>query len=371
MGLAAGGAPGGPVCGIRSTGKPIDWASASVLKIAFDRCQLSMAFHDGGLTRNMRFNRLDLNLLTALDALLTERSVTRAAERLNLTPSAVSSALARLREYFDDELLVQVGRRMEATPRALGLHEAVRDVLLRVDSAITMQPVFDPSKSDRVFRIFVSDYTQLLLAPHLLSLAAAQGCTAGFEFLPQVSNPQRNLERGEADLLIIPRGFLSPDHPQETLYTEEFVCVVWRDSAMARGELSFERYMAAGHVVMQPPGGAGDSFETWFAKRYGIVRRVAVSSYGFATLPAMVVGTELIATVHSRLARLLQASFPIELRTPPVPFSTMEQGLQWHKYRTQDPGLVWLRELLVRAVQRMDAGLPPASKQLGAEPVAG
>jgi LysR family nod box-dependent transcriptional activator len=183
----------------------------------------------------MRFNRLDLNLLTALDVLLTERSVTRAAERLNLTPSAVSGALARLREYFDDQLLVQVGRRMEPTPRALGLQEAVRDVLLRVDSAIAMQPKFEPSQSDRVFRIFVSDYTQLLLAPHLLALAAAQRCTASFEFLPQVSNPQRNLERGEADLLIIPRGFLSPDHPQETLYTEEFVCVVWRDSAMARG----------------------------------------------------------------------------------------------------------------------------------------
>jgi LysR family transcriptional regulator, nod-box dependent transcriptional activator len=79
------------------------------------------------------------------------------------------------------------------------------------------------------------------------------------------------------------------------------------------------------------------------------------------------VGTDLIATVHSRLARLLQASFPIEMRTPPVPFSTMEQGLQWHKYRTQDPGLVWLRELLVLAVQRMDAGLPPASRQPGGD----
>ena len=321
-----------------------------------------MAFHDGGLTRGMRFNRLDLNLLTALDVLLTERSVTRAAERLNLTPSAVSSALARLRAYFDDELLVQVGRRMEPTPRALGLQEAVRDVLLRVDSAIAMQPAFEPSQSDRVFRIFVSDYTQLLLAPHLLTLAAQQRCTARFEFLQQVPNPQRSLERGDADLLIIPRGFLSPDHPQETLYTEDFVCAVWRDSALARGELTFERYMAAGHVVMQPPGGTGDSFETWFVKRYGIERRVAVSSYGFAALPAMVVGTDFIATVHARLARLLQPSFPIELRTPPLPISAMEQGVQWHKYRSQDPGLVWLRELLAQAVQQMDAGLAVAAE---------
>lgn len=303
----------------------------------------------------MRFNRLDLNLLVALDALLTECSITKAAERLNLSPSATSNALARLREYFDDELLVQVGRRMEPTPRAQGLQEAVRDVLVRVDSAIAIQPEFEPSKSDRVFHIFVSDYTQLVFVPHLLALAHAERCTARFEFLPQVSTPHRSLERGEADLLIIPRHFLSLDHPEEVLYVEDFVCVVWRNGALARGEFTFERYLAAGHVVMQPPGGTGDSFETWFVKRYGVTRRVAVTSYGFAALPAMVVGTDLVATVHARLARTMQAAWPIEIRPPPLPITPMEQGLQWHKYRTQDPGLVWLRGLLRRAVARMDA----------------
>ncbi len=303
----------------------------------------------------MRFNRLDLNLLVALDALLGEQSITRAAERLNLSPSATSNALARLREYFDDELLVQVGRRMEATPRAQGLQEAVRDVLLRVDSTIAMRPRFDPTTSDRVFRIFVSDYTQLVFVPHVLALAHQAGCTARFEFLPQVSNPQRSLERGEADLLIIPSGFLSPDHPQETLYTEDFVCVVWRDGEMARGELTFERYLAAGHAVMKPPGGAEQSFEDWFAKRLGVTRRVAVTSYGFSTLPALVVGTELIATVHARLARYLQPLLAVALRPPPLPITAMAQGVQWHKYRTQDPGLLWLRGLLKQAVQRMDA----------------
>lgn len=303
----------------------------------------------------MRFNRLDLNLLVALDALLKECSITRAAERLNLSPSATSNALARLREYFDDELLVQVGRRMEPTPRAQGLQEAVRDVLVRVDSAIAIQPEFDPSTSDRVFRIFVSDYTQMVFVPHVLALASAARCTARFEFLPQVSNPQRSLERGEADLLIIPRGFLSPDHPEELLYTEEFLCVVWREGALAQGELTFERYLAAGHVVMQPQGGIGDSFEVWFAKRYGVTRRVAVTTYGFSALPAMVVGTDLIATVHARLARALQPAWPIELRTPPLPTAPMEQGLQWHKYRSMDPGLVWLRTLLKKAAERMDS----------------
>ena len=111
----------------------------------------------------MRFKKLDLNLLVALDVLLKERSVSRAAEVLNLSASATSNALARLREYFDDELLVQIGRKMELTPRAEGLHAAVRDVLLRIDSTIATQPAFEPDRSDRMFRIFASDYTQVVL----------------------------------------------------------------------------------------------------------------------------------------------------------------------------------------------------------------
>jgi LysR family transcriptional regulator, nod-box dependent transcriptional activator len=307
---------------------------------------------------DMRFNRLDLNLLVALDALLREKSIARAADRLNLSPSATSNALARLREYFDDELLVQVGRKMELTPRAEGLQEAVRDVLVRVDSAIAIQPEFVPSTSDRVFRIFASDYTQIVLVPHLLALAGEERSTVRFDFLPQVSNPQRDLERGEADLLIIPKGFLSPDHPDETLYREEHVCVIWRDSHLARGEFTFERYLAASHVVMKPALSDGDSFEEWFVKRYGVSRRVAVMTYGFAPLPALVMGTELVATVHERLARSLQACWPLEIRQPPLPMPAMEQAVQWHKYRSQDPGLVWLRDLLRRAAQRMDRAAP-------------
>ncbi len=289
--------------------------------------------------------------------LLAERSITRAADRLSLSPSATSNALARLREYFDDDLLVQVGRKMEPTPRAVGLQETVRDVLLRVDSAIAVPPEFDPSTSDRVFRIFVSDYTQLVFAPHVLALAGQARCSARFEFLPQVTNPQRSLERGEADLLIIPRGFLSPDHPEEVLYTEDFTCVVWRDSSLARGAFTFERYLAASHAVMQPPGSVGESFEAWFVKRYGVTRRVGVTSYGFASLPALVVGTELVATVHTRLARTLASSLPIAMREPPLAIAAMEQGMQWHKYRSRDPGLVWLRTLMRQAARRMDAEL--------------
>lgn len=302
----------------------------------------------------MRFKKLDLNLLVALDVLLKERSVSRAAEVLNLSASATSNALSRLRDYFDDELLVQIGRKMELTPRAEGLHAAVRDVLLRIDSTIADQPVFDPCSSDRVFRIFASDYTQLVLAPALLAQAARVRSTVRFEFLPQVSAPHRQLERGEADLLIIPTGFTSPDHPRELLYLEDFVCVVWSGSDLAQGELSFDRFVSAEHIVMRPAASQADAFEGWFLKRFGVTRRIAVSTYSFITLPAMVVGTEYVATVHARIAQRMARALPLEIRPTPIPFDRMEQSVQWHKFRTKDPGLVWLRGLLAQASQCMD-----------------
>ena len=309
----------------------------------------------------MRFNKLDLNLLVALDAMLTECSVTRAAERLNLSPSATSNALARLRSYFDDALLVQVGRKMELTPRAQGMRDAVRDVLVRVDSAIAIPPEFVPASSDRTFRIFASDYTQAVFAPNLLALASQTRCSARFEFLPQVMNPQRELERGEADLLIIPRGFTSPDHPDEVLYRESFVCVMWADSALAQGEWTFERYAAATHVEMRPSSTDTHSFESWFIKRYGLSRRVAVTTYSFAAMPALVVGTHMVATVHERLARQAALALPLAIRRPPFELTAMEQAAQWHKHRTQDPGLTWLRTLLRSAVQRMELASPGAA----------
>ena len=301
----------------------------------------------------MRFNKLDLNLLVALDAMLTERSVIRAATRLNLSPSATSNALARLRDYFDDELLVQVGRKMELTPRAEGLRDAVRDVLVRVDSAIAIPPEFVPSASERVFRIFASDYTQVVFVPHVLALAHEQRSTVAFDFLPQVSNPQRALERGEVDLLIIPKQFNSPDHPDEVLYRENFVCVVWRDSYLARSELTFDRYVGARHVEMRPSSTEGQSFESSLFTRYGVARQIAVTTYGFTAMSALVVGTDLIATVHARLAHQAALALPIVLLPPPMEINAMEQAVQWHKYRTYDPGLVWLRGLLRLAVDRM------------------
>ena len=301
----------------------------------------------------MRFNKLDLNLLVALDAMLSLQSISRAADQLHMSQSAMSNALARLRQHFDDELLVQVGRKMTLTQRALVLQDAVRDVLVRIDTTVSAKPQFEPRQSDREFRIFVSDYTMVTLMPHLMALAHQASPSVRFQFLPQVTQPQRMLERGEADLMVIPKIYCSPDHPTEALLEEDFCCIVWSQSPLASQALTLDRFANCGHVVTQPPS-AAPSFEGAAMQRQGMTRRVEVSTFSFAGALPLVVGTDRIATVHRRLAKFGQRFLPITLLDPPMALPPMQQALQWHKYRTDDPGLIWLRGLLHAAVVELD-----------------
>ena len=316
----------------------------------------------------MRFNKLDLNLLVALDAMLTERSITRAAQRVHLSQSAMSSALGRLRDYFGDELLVQVGRQLELTPRAQVLREAVRDVLVRIDTSIAAQPQFDCTTSDREFRLCISDYTMEVLIPQALAIAAGQRSTVRFRLLPQVSHPAHALEQGEADLLVIPKAYCSPDHPTETLFNDEFVCVVWNQSSHARHGLDFERYASAGHAVMQPLDTDKPAFESWYVQRYGLSRRIEVTTYSFAALPFLVVGTDRVATVHAMLAGRVASALPITLLPLPLPMPPFEQAMQWHKHRSLDPGLLWLRNVMLQAA-RVATSVPLPSVEGMARPL--
>ncbi|WP_077035462.1 LysR family transcriptional regulator [Pelomonas sp. KK5] len=304
----------------------------------------------------MRFKKLDLNLLVALDAMLEERNISRAAERMHLSQSAMSNALARLRDYFEDELLVPVGRRMDLTPRAESLREAVKDVLARVNTTIATLPEFDPASSDRCFKFFVSDYTTATLIPYLIERAWRQAPGVSFELLPQASHPHQALEQGEIDVLIIPEGYCSPEHPTELLFTESFCCVTWQGSRWAHERVDLDAYCAAGHVIVTT-GREHKSYEEMFMQRRGIQRRVEIQTTSFVATSRLVIGTDRIATVHRRLANEASRHYPVAIQPVPVDVPPMRQAVQWHKYRSMDPGLVWLRGLLHEAVAAMDADL--------------
>ena len=300
----------------------------------------------------MRFKNLDLNLLVALDLLLTECNVSRAAEKMHITQSAMSNALARLRSYFDDDLLVTVGRKMELTPRAELLREPVRDILVRIEASVIAMPEFDPATSDRTFRIFVSDYTMVTLMPAFMSVIAPCEYPVKFEFLPQSDQAHRVLERGEADLLIIPREYASKDHPVEVLYEEDFVCIADARHPRIGEKLDRETFCRERHAVMRPASTA-TSYETRGMKTLGIERIIDTTTFSFTSLPWLVAGTLRIATMHARLARTAARHLPIRIMELPFDLPRMPQAMQWHTYRTNDPALIWLKGRLRDAVVEM------------------
>lgn len=309
----------------------------------------------------MRFNRLDLNLLVALDAVLQTRSITQAAQRLHRTQPAVSNSLARLRDYFGDELLVPVGRGMELTRRGEDLRDAVRDLLLRLETTLQVEPDFDPVRSDRTFRIAASDYSAWVLLPQVVALANQAQAGVSIEVMPQVGDSARALERGEADVLIIPSSYCSAEHPSEALFTETYSCVMWAHNPLAQtpdGLISLAQYTQARHVVMQPAGPARPSLSQALLQQRELKRKVAVSTYGFMSELALVVGTDYLATAHTRLARWASTCMPVCVLPLPFQLPPMEQTMQWHKFRASDPGLIWLLQLIRSAAQRIDPPQP-------------
>lgn len=303
----------------------------------------------------MHYRKLDLNLLAALNVLLREKSVTRAAEHLNLSPSSTSQALSRLRDYFQDELLYQVGRSMNLTARAEELREALPQLFLNIDALISTSARFDPAMSQRTFRICASDYVLTVLAPHLFSLARQRDFKGRIDFVPLRETPSRELKLGNVDLIVIPQTVIDQEHPNELLYEERFVCIVWSGSRLAQGAMTLERYEAAHHLLMQLSVGGGEVFDVPFVTLSGARRQVAASTYSFSALPALIVGTDTVATVQLRLARYAQRSWPVTIKESPIAMDPMQQVIQWHGSRTHDVGLQWLRSLFVQAVSLMDS----------------
>lgn len=295
----------------------------------------------------MRFHRLDLNLLVALDILMAERSITRAANRLNLSQSATSGVLARLREYFEDDLLVQVGRTMMLTPLAANLELPVRELLLHIQRTVELRPAFDPATSERHFRIVSSDFPATVLLAELSRRLHVVAPRVTVEMLAPHDGFLEQVDRGEVDLLIMPEKYLSPQHPSALLFEDDYSCVVWAGNTMVGEELTLEQFMALGHVSTQfGMQRQAPSFEEWFMQSAGMARRIEVTSNNFSGIPHFVIGTHRIATMHTRLAKLYAQYFPLRLLRPPLAVPPVVERMQWHKIFDKDAAHLWLRGLL-------------------------
>ncbi|GGC26650.1 LysR family transcriptional regulator [Paraburkholderia caffeinilytica] len=308
----------------------------------------------------MRLGHFDMNLLVALDALLDTRSVTRASERLHIGASATSSALGRLREYFGDELLMQVGRRMELTPLGRSLAQPVREILLTVQSTVVARLEFDPAQARRNFVIRASDYLTTVLLIDVVQRLQREAPGITLHIANMADDVPDRLDRGEVDFVIYPSVSVNPEHPSQTLFEETYSCVVWTGNTLVGETLSLEQYRQMGHVAATFGDSRSVSFESLVMANLGVSRSIEVTTTNFNTLPQLVIGTTRIATVHTRLAQIYAHYLPLRLLPPPMDFPPLVEVMQWHAINNSDPAHVWMRRVLLEQAQ-MRSGVPAVS----------
>jgi DNA-binding transcriptional LysR family regulator len=295
---------------------------------------------------------LDLNLLVSLDALLDQRSVTRAAQQLGLSQPALSASLARLRRHFGDELLSRVGNAYRLTPLAAQLKPRVRVALDGVERVFTAQPEFDPVESTREFSVLVSDYGCAVLGDTLAQLLAEEAPAARLRLAHNTPEAVDQAAQTllSTDLIILPHGFIS-DLPHADLHRDRWVLVVSADNvdvgdALTVGQLETMPWVATYH---------GPTASTPAARQMrmlGIEPRVQVVTESFLTVPGLVAGSGRIALLQERLVRLLPLDAGIRAMPPPFELGPLVEAMWWHPVYDRDPEHQFFRDLVQRAAHQ-------------------
>jgi DNA-binding transcriptional LysR family regulator len=296
---------------------------------------------------------LDLNLLVSLDALLAERSVSRAAGRLGLSQPTLSAALARLRRHFGDELLTRVGNRYELTPLAAHLAEQVPGALAGVRRVFASEADFDPAAADREFTVLTSDYAVTILGPRLTALLLAQAPGVRLR-LHQLST--RHVDAAAetlrtADGIMMPHGFLA-DLPSQRLFTDRWVGVVAAGNPAVGDELTIAQLEQLPMIVTY----RGPTAYTPAGKQLsmlGIRPRVPVVAETFLTVPFLVAATNGVAIIQERLARQLGPAAGVRVVGCPFEAVPLVEALWWHPIHRRDAGHRWLRKLFAEAARQL------------------
>jgi LysR family nod box-dependent transcriptional activator len=301
----------------------------------------------------MNIRLFDLNLLVALDALLTERNVTHAGQRLGLSQPAMSGILGRLRHVFNDELLVRVGRRYDLTSLAEELVGPVRECVQEVQNVINVRQTFDPATEERSFRISASDYVCFLLLPALLKKLAIIGPRISCHFTgldPQVGE---RLASGQLDFAILPAG-LENTMPSEALFSDQWTCAVWSGHPSVGDTLTEEQFFRLGHLSYNMSNPAGTDTGTVADPHLSQRRRIVASTESFALAPFMLRGTELITLVHRRIAEQVRHAADIRLLDPPVELPPVDEVIVWNPRFSVDPAYLWMRRLIKEIMSGSD-----------------
>ncbi|MBI2725175.1 MAG: LysR family transcriptional regulator [Polaromonas sp.] len=296
----------------------------------------------------MKLNSLDLNLLLVFDAILRTESVTRAADDVGLSQPAMSNALTRLREYFNDQLFVRTQGSMQPTPLALRLGAPVQEALLQLRQALEDKRHFDAQTSTRCFRVCMTEVAQRVFLPQLMSSfqTVAPGVQlATVDMFPD--HTQVALGTGEIDLAIGYFADFGPNFYAQRIFQENYVVMLRRGhAATSSGSLTLEAYLDASHIVYLPAAASHHTLEamldTEFAK-HGVKRRVGLRVAHSMGLSSIVAGTDLVLTIPSRLGQAFSGLVDVQLFDLPLDVPRIDINQYWHARFHQDPAIQWLR----------------------------
>lgn len=302
----------------------------------------------------MDLRRIDLNLLVAFDMLMTERSVTRAAQRLAIGQSAMSSTLARLRRLFDDPLLARDGRGLVATPLAESLAGPIREVLTSIEGVLAVKDSFDPATAERTFSVIANDYLTMTFLQPLIARLSTEAPGIRLHIFPTGDNFADQLRRHEADLLVIPQEAFE-EHAQfnhRVLFQDRYLLAVDKDHPEVGDEITLEQFSTLPYLATS--SGHRRSLAEMQLDFFGIPRNTEITA-GFGMAPFLLSGTRLITLVHERLADKVGEAAGIRLMEPPIPrLQPITEIMAWTSRTERDAGHRWLRQCLIDLASEHD-----------------
>ncbi len=309
----------------------------------------------------MQLNRFDLNLLIALDALLHEKNVTRAAERVFLSQPAMSASLQKLRDFFQDPLLVRLGRDMELSPKALSLVQPVREALLKIQATLGTQATFDLATVRRTYTVIATDEAVPELVPRVLGRLAREAPHVQCH-IEQVSQTSlTRLSYGDADLCLsldITRLYGLGEFPDTLKFVPlrpvRWVCVMSQEQAIPSDTMTLADYQSLPHVFARPNGHTAP-VEDLVRRMIGMDLNVRATTQSLLEMLFMLPGSPFVATVPERVARLVLPLVPLKIFDLPFDALHGHEILLWHHRHELDPGHTWLCSLFIDVARDLQA----------------
>jgi DNA-binding transcriptional LysR family regulator len=299
----------------------------------------------------------DLNLLVALDALLEECSVTRAAARIGITQSAASHALARLRELTGDKLLVRTREGMVPTTRAEAMRGPLRHALAAIAKTLADPDAFDPKTARARIFIGASDYVEIVLLPGVMARLAREAPGVEVRLLTRAHAHAKELSTGRLDVAFAPTlpGPESQGIYAQELFRDRFVCVARRGHPLFRAKTLTPRAFAAAQHALVSPGGTEGGFVDDALERLGLRRSVTLATPHFLAGPHLVASSDLVLTIGERVASVVAKPLDLEIRNPPSELGLTGFGVTmwWHERTQSDPTRRWLRDVIVAEASRL------------------